>query len=119
LRGARDEAAAGLPILFDCAVPALEAAGAAGLDRRHALLQTFFVVMATLEDTNLVHRAGMGGLRFARREAGAFLAAGGAHRPDALAHAEAIHHAFVARRLSPGGSADMLAAAAWVVQVCA
>jgi triphosphoribosyl-dephospho-CoA synthase len=119
LRGARDEAAAGLPVLFDRAVPALMRAHLAGLDRRHALLQTFFVLMAALDDTNLVHRAGLGGLQFARREAQAFLSAGGAHRPDALVHAEAIHRAFVARRLSPGGSADMLAAASWVVRVCA
>jgi triphosphoribosyl-dephospho-CoA synthase len=119
LRGARHEAAAGFPVVFCCAVPSLHLALRDGLDRRHALLQTFFEVMATLEDTNLVHRAGSEGLRFAQREAQAFLAAGGARRGDACAHAETIHRAFVSRRLSPGGAADVLAAACWVVRICA
>ncbi len=118
IRGARTEAAEGFPVLFDCAVPALHAACRDGLDRRRALLQTLFAVMATLQDTNIVHRAGMAGLRFAQREAQRFLSAGGAYRADAAAHAERIHRAFVARRLSPGGAADTLAAAAWVVQTC-
>ncbi|MGE5864317.1 MAG: triphosphoribosyl-dephospho-CoA synthase, partial [Rhizobacter sp.] len=33
--------------------------------------------------------------------------------------AEAIGRAFVARRLSPGGAADMLAAACWLQRVAA
>ena len=43
-----------------------------------------------------------------------FLAAGGAAQPDALARAAAIGRDFVARRLSPGGAADTLAAACWL-----
>ena len=118
LRGARAEAAAGFPVLFEHAVPALRGALSAGLDERRAHLQAFFVALAELDDTNLVHRAGLAGLRYARTRAKEFLAAGGAYAPDALARAEHIHHAFVARRLSPGGSADVLAAASWVVRVC-
>ncbi|HEY4958815.1 MAG TPA: triphosphoribosyl-dephospho-CoA synthase MdcB, partial [Caldimonas sp.] len=103
LHGARDEAACGFPVLFDVAVPTLHTALREGLDRRHAQLQTFFTVLASLDDTNLVHRGGIDGLRFARRQAQAFLAAGGARRADAQSHAEAIHREFVGRRLSPGG----------------
>ncbi len=90
----------------------------AGLDRRHAHLQTFFAVMAALDDTNLAHRGGLEGLRFAQDRARIFLAAGGAHRPDAAARAGAIHREFVARRLSPGGTADVLAAACLIGRVC-
>ena len=38
-----------------------------------------------------------------------FLDAGGVRQPHCQARAEAVHHAFVDRRLSPGGAADVLA----------
>ncbi len=118
LRGARAEAAAGFPVIFDHAVPALRAARAFGLGDRLSHLQAFFVIMSELEDTNLVHRAGMDGLRYAREAASVFLGEGGAYAPDAIVRAERIHRSFVERRLSPGGAADALAAASWVVRIC-
>lgn len=119
LRGAGDEAALGFPIVFEHAVPALARARRLGLDDRCARLQTLFEIIAVLDDTNLAHRGGLAGLRFAQAQARAFLDAGGAARPDALSHAQSIHQAFVARRLSPGGAADVLAAAGFVERVCA
>jgi triphosphoribosyl-dephospho-CoA synthase len=67
--------------------------------------------MAVLADANLAHRGGLEGLRFAQQQARAFVAAGGAAAHGGPDHAQAIGRAFVARRLSPGGAADMLAAA--------
>ena len=118
LRGAAEEAALGFPVLFEHAVPSLLRARQDGLDSRHARLQVLFESMALLDDTNLAHRAGMAGLRYAQSQAKAFLLAGGALRPDAVAHAWRIHRAFVKRRLSPGGAADMLAAALLAERVC-
>lgn len=117
LRGAGEEAALGFPVLFDVAVPALEQALRGGMDVRHARVQTLFHIIATLDDTNLAHRDGLCGLRFAQRAARGYLQAGGAARPDGLHHALAVHRSFVARRLSPGGAADVLAAACWVQRV--
>ena len=118
LRGAGDEAALGFPVLFDTAMPALQEALNQGLDTRRARVQTLFHIIATLDDTNLAHRGGLEGLRFAQRAARDYLDAGGAARPDGLRHARELHRAFVARRLSPGGAADVLAAACWVHRVC-
>ena len=118
LRGAGDEAALGFPIVFEHAVPALMRARQTGLDDQRARLQTLFEIIAVLDDTNLAHRGGLAGLRFAHAQARAFLDAGGAARPDALTHAQSIHRAFVARRLSPGGAADVLAAAGFIERVC-
>ncbi|HEY4066150.1 MAG TPA: triphosphoribosyl-dephospho-CoA synthase MdcB [Burkholderiaceae bacterium] len=117
LQGAAREAALGFPAVFELAWPALAAARASGLDRRRAHLQTLFEVIAALDDTNLAHRGGLAGLRHAQAEARAFLRAGGAGRPDACVHALAIHRGFVARRLSPGGAADVLAAACLLERV--
>jgi triphosphoribosyl-dephospho-CoA synthase len=118
LRSAGDEAALGFPVLFDTAVPVLREALNQGFDVRHARVQTLFHIIATLADTNLAHRGGLEGLRFAQRAARDFLDAGGAARHDGLQHARELHRAFVARRLSPGGAADVLAAACWVHGVC-
>ena len=110
LRGAGDEAALAFPTVFECAVPALAQARRQRLDDRHARVQALFHIIAVLDDTNLAHRGGLAGLRWAQAAARGFLSAGGAARPDALEHAAAIHRDFVARRLSPGGAADVLAA---------
>ena len=117
LRSAGDEAADAFPTLFETTLPALQAACAQGLADRPARIQAFFATMACLDDTNMVHRGGMAGLSFGQAAARQFLAAGGAARPDWLEHARSLHAAFVARRLSPGGSADLLACACWVQQL--
>lgn len=111
LRSASQEAALGMPVLFETAVPAWRAAQAQGLASAQVQLQVFFHTMAVLDDSNLAHRGGLAGLDFARREAGHFLARGGAGRPGAIGEAWQLHRAFVARRLSPGGCADTLSAA--------
>ena len=114
LRSAAAEAAAGFPVLFEIAIPAMRAAQARGMSRQNELLDTLFSLIAVLDDSNLAHRGGIDGLRFAQRAARGFLAAGGASRPDGVAAARAIGDDFVSRRLSPGGAADTLAAACWM-----
>ena len=114
LRSALDEAALGFPTVFEVALPALQAVLEAGLGERAARVQSLFATMAVLDDTNLVHRGGIAGLRWMQAQAQAFVAAGGVQQPDWLAQARALHLATVQRRLSPGGSADVLASACWL-----
>jgi triphosphoribosyl-dephospho-CoA synthase len=114
VRGARQEAAEGFPTLFKVALPTLSRTfDILGCEER-AMVQTLFALMAALEDTNLLHRGGPAGLTFVQAEAQRFLDRGGVFRPGWRAEALALHDACIARRLSPGGSADMLAAA-WFV----
>ena len=112
--GARAEAASGYPSVFRLALPALAEASERGAERPEILTQTLFTLMATVEDTNLLYRGGPAGLTFARSTAQAWLDAGGIFAPDWRKRAGDVHHAFRARRLSPGGSADLLAAAIFV-----
>lgn len=114
MRSAGDEAAQAFPTLFEVTLPALQAALAAGAYERAARVQALFATMAALDDTNNVHRGGIEGLRFVQSSARSFLSAGGILQTDWLLHARALHTAFVQRRLSPGGSADVLASACWV-----
>jgi triphosphoribosyl-dephospho-CoA synthase len=62
-----------------------------------------------MEDTNLLYRGGAAGLRCAQEAAAAFLRHGGVEQTEWRKHAAAVHRAFVARHLSPGGCADLLA----------
>ncbi len=61
-----------------------------------------------MEDTNLLHHGGAVGLRYAQEAATRFLEQGGIEQADWREQAVA-HRAFVVRRLSPGGCADLLA----------
>jgi len=119
LRSASEEAALAFPVLFETAVPALGNALGRGLGARQARLDALFHIMAVLDDSNLAHRGGLEGLRHALRAARRVLDEGGAAASGGLQRACAIGDDFVARRLSPGGAADTLAAACWVHRVCA
>jgi len=106
--GARQEAARGFPTALNVGLPTYRTTLAATGDGELAAMQALFALIAELEDTNLLWRGGQAGLAFGRRAAADFLAAGGVLAADWRVHAVAIDRAFVARRLSPGGSADLL-----------
>ena len=112
--GAREEAIGGFPHVFATGLPALTASLKQGSSPAEATLQCLFSLLAELADTNLLYRGGEEGLAFARAAAREFLAAGGVHRPGWRTRALAVHRQFVARNLSPGGSADLVAACLFV-----
>lgn len=109
--GARAEAANGFPSALQVALPALRAGRRLAGAEEPARVHAFFALLAAMEDTNLLYRGGAAGLNAARAAARRFLASGGVGDRAWLAGAEAVHRLFVARRLSPGGSADLLAVA--------
>jgi triphosphoribosyl-dephospho-CoA synthase len=116
--GARGEAAAGFPSVYDIGAPALaEGRRLAPQDAEAPRVQAIFALIAAVADTNLLHRGGAEGLAFARARADDFLQRGGVGAPDWRQAGACIHAEFVARRLSPGGSADLLAMSLFVDQV--
>jgi triphosphoribosyl-dephospho-CoA synthase len=112
--GARVEASRGFPSLYEVGLPALRRSFVAPTDDEARRVEACFALIAAVEDTNLLHRGGLAGLRFARREARQFIESGGASWPGWRRRAQAIHERFIARRLSPGGSADLLAMSLFV-----
>nr|WP_245516507.1 MULTISPECIES: triphosphoribosyl-dephospho-CoA synthase [Methylobacterium] len=108
--GAPAEAAAGFPTLYRVGLPALRRGRRLRPgDPEAARVEACLALIAELEDTNLLHRGGAEGYAFARAEAARFIAEGGIGQTDWRARAEALHGGFVARNLSPGGAADLLA----------
>ena len=106
--GARQEAASGFPAALEIGLPAYRSILVATGDGELAAVQALFALIAELDDTNLLWRGGPAGLASGRRSASEFLAAGGVLADDWREHAAAIDRDFVARDLSPGGSADLL-----------
>ena len=117
LRSAGEEAALGFPTLFEVTLPSLQGALHSGHAPRAARVQAFFATMAVLDDTNTAHRGGWEGVQFVKTAAQTFLDAGGVAQTDWLPQARTVHAEFVARRLSPGGAADVLAAACWLQEL--
>jgi len=115
--GARGEALLGFPSVFEIALPGLRSALDRGAGTPHALLHTFFVLLAETLDTNVLFRGGAEGLRFIQTQAKDFLERGSVFEPGWQQRAESLHRQCSIKDLSPGGCADLLAAAWFVHQL--
>jgi triphosphoribosyl-dephospho-CoA synthetase len=111
--GARGEAAAGFPMVYGFGVPTLSRLLQDGYDHEQAIIGTLMTLIEHVDDSNLLWRDGEDGLSFAKQTAGNFNSNGGVEQPDWREQLTFIHRSFVKRNLSPGGSADLVAAA-WV-----
>jgi len=112
--GARAEAMAGFPHALHVCLPALRAARARGVGEREARLDALIAVVAVMDDTCLLHRGGRAALDAAKTGAAAVLAAGGCASDKGRAALARLDGALVAFNASPGGAADMLAAALFI-----
>ncbi|GAC1301343.1 MAG: triphosphoribosyl-dephospho-CoA synthase [Vulcanimicrobiaceae bacterium] len=101
--GARGEAAADFPHVVELALPLVR--------RGRARADVLLALLARVDDTCVLHRGGPDALAYARTGAIAALRAGGTSTRRGLARTRALDAALVARNVSPGGCADLLAAA--------
>ena len=106
LRGARGEAAAGFPTVRDVALPALRRAAPRGMDANAAAVHALLALIAHVQDSNILRRGGEGALRAAQRDAQKLL-----DMDYTMDDVRSMNDRFVQMNISPGGSADLLAAA--------
>ena len=104
-RGAIGEAAAGFPDALYCR-ERLDFYRESGCDEPASL--ALCDTMASLEDTNLLHRGGREGLEYVMHAAARISRMPAEKRVEALT---VMDRELISRNLSPGGSADMLALA--------
>lgn len=108
MQGIRGEVAQGLPSVRDIGLPRLEAALAQGYSHNDAGVYALLHLITSVEDTNLYHRGGPEGAAWAKEAVQTLLTA---EPYPGMAQVEVLDDAFIARKLSPGGCADLLAVA--------
>ena len=105
-RGARGEAECGLPSVVGVAMPLLRA----GTPRADVLL----ALLGRVDDTCVLHRSGARTLARAQRDARHALALGGTRSAAGLRATRRLDALLIAHNASPGGCADLLAAACFL-----
>jgi triphosphoribosyl-dephospho-CoA synthase len=113
LGGVRGEAKQGFPSIFKAGLPAFQTA-LISVGREAARVQAFFAILEVCEDTTLFKRGGDLGWKYAQKQVRRFWHRGGVVSPDWKILAEEIHAGFVARHLTAGGAADLLAATLFI-----
>ncbi|TPQ30391.1 triphosphoribosyl-dephospho-CoA synthase [Cupriavidus pinatubonensis] len=108
--GARAQAHAGFPHVMRRALPVLQHSRMRGDSECVAHINALLALMSALDDTCVLARSGRAGLAYMQAGAHAVLAAGGTGTVAGRRALRELDAGMLARRASPGGAADLLAA---------
>ena len=108
-KGIRGEVETGFATVRLHSLPMLEELLEEGLPWGDALVQTLLHLIVKMEDTNVLYRAGPTALRYAQKYAQHVLMHGGILSGRGRMLLCDMNRDFIARNISPGGCADMLA----------
>lgn len=110
IKGIRGEVESGFETVMKVSLPVLEnLILSSGYHINDILIQVLIHLMARTEDSNVLGRHGMEALTYVQRESQKALGLGGYLSEEGRGHIEAMDKAFIAKNISPGGSADLLA----------
>ncbi|MDO4681367.1 MAG: triphosphoribosyl-dephospho-CoA synthase [Lautropia sp.] len=108
--GARGQAENGFPHVMKVALPALWFWRSCGRSEDEARLNALLALIRCLDDTCVLARGGMDGLKYVQAGAASVLEAGGVGSSEGNRMMARFSEELLTRNLSPGGSADLLAA---------
>jgi triphosphoribosyl-dephospho-CoA synthase len=108
--GARGEAINDFPHVIEFGLPALQAKRAAGSSEQVSRLHALLSIMSRLDDTCVLYRGGVEALDAVKSGARAALMAGGPGSTQERKEIRKLDRDLITRNVSPGGSADLLAA---------
>jgi triphosphoribosyl-dephospho-CoA synthase len=117
IRGARGEAQDGFPHILFAALPMLRRSRRAGATETQARLNALLAIMAELDDTCLLWRGGPAALEVAKVGARRILEFGGTATIEGMAALCSLSNDLQHLGVSPGGSADLLAAALFLERI--
>jgi triphosphoribosyl-dephospho-CoA synthase len=108
--GARLEASRNFPHVIHCGLPMLRDRRAKKIPEEVCRLDALLSLMAKLDDTCVLYRGGVEALCVVKAGAQAVLDAGGSSSARGRQKMRELDRELIARHVSPGGSADLLAA---------
>lgn len=111
IRGIRGEAIDGYPTLFDVALPWLKRYLAEGKSLNDAGCLTLLHILAQTQDSNLIARSDYATMQAVQAELRAYLSS---EKADYLDYITQLDQQFIAKHISPGGCADLLALAYFI-----
>lgn len=109
LKGVRGEAEQGFPSVLNYSYPVLEDCLLRGRALNESMLQAYLHLAGNVDDTNVLGRHDMEISMYVKGETQKLLKAGGALKPENIALLEAMDEDFIAKNISPGGCADLVA----------
>ena len=104
VNGAKGEAQQDFPHIMRFSLPMLKRVRSQGRSEGDAQLHALLALIAHLDDTCILHRGGAEALSFAKNQAATLLNSGN------FSELKNLNDEFTRRNISPGGSADLLAA---------
>lgn len=116
--GIRGEAIYGYPSIRNIALPVLRQGISEKREWNLVKLQTLFCLMSEVEDSNIISRHDPHTLYQVQAEAKIFLKQGGAYSEGAWRKLLTMDRDYIRRNISPGGSADLLAATVFIHLLC-
>ena len=108
--GARGEAYGNFPHVVKIGLPALRAARTNGRTERDSRLAALLTIMSRVDDTCVLYRGGREAQKIVHEGAARVIKVGGPGSPKGDAALIALGQELISLRISPGGSADLLAA---------
>ncbi|MDR3543409.1 MAG: triphosphoribosyl-dephospho-CoA synthase CitG [Desulfosporosinus sp.] len=106
VEGIRGEVQRGLPLVFDFSLRFYKENDSLG--KNHNLVQTLLAIMQHCEDSTILHRHGFETLREVQERAKQIMTLGGVKTHQGIKAIEEMDEDFSKRKISPGGSADLL-----------
>lgn len=108
--GARGEATNDFPHVIEFGLPALQGKRATGSSEEVSRLHALLSIMSSLDDTCVLYRGGVEALDAVKSGARTVLMAGGPGSTQGRKELRKLDRDLITRNVSPGGSADLLAA---------
>ena len=107
IEGVRGEIEKGLPIIFEFALDFYKKNE--DLSKNDRLVQTLIGIMQYSEDSNILHRHSIEILKEVNEKAKSIMEIGGVRSEEGKKAISELDKVFIEKRISPGGSADLLA----------
>lgn len=114
LKGIRGEVEQGFPSVLKFSYPILKKCLINKVPFNESMLETYLYLLCIVDDTNVLGRHDMKMLQWLKGEAQKLIGTGGALKSGNLARLEYLDDQCIAKNVSPGGCADLLAVTAFI-----